>query len=412
MPKRTKRTKRALVGASICIIAATYISVNVFENPSISAFLFSNPSTRKSEVKRGRHRPPVLTAGPSWTQDGVEVTTDADTAKTENAFEAGELQEEDQALKPKTLVETVESACVPSSDLAIDCYDLAYQMLCELHVIGKRRGLIWAVAHGTLLALQRDGQLIGNDHDMDIVYLEHQAASDSDNTRYWPAGRGMANTSAVNTYNDMLEIGYRITTGGLALNASHKGVRERFRDKMLDQCLNIKTNFMSVIEFWRYIPLDRAGQRVSVALEDSGDGDPNPDADVGFQKAIVAGYVDELHGKTAPELCMNHRIDAFIPDCSDNTRSVTSPTGQVEWNIPFPNYPNSLFLDVAYGEQWREPEELNANHYMNAPQKCGSFGAKCKAFTATGGCSQLDLSKWNGSGYNLQEMDIMQQRDD
>ena len=305
------------------------------------------------------------------------------------------MSRSDQKDELKALQDVV-AACMPSADVTVDCFDVAYQMLCEFSALGRRHGFIWAVAHGTLLSLQRNGQLFADDHDMDILYLEYQAPSAHDQgRRFLPAGKGMAGTGAVNTWNDLVAVGYKNNRQGtgLILDMRHPGVRERFGAKTLDACT--RTAFLQDgIEWWRYIPLDRSGKRVS-----------GPPEEFRNRGAIIGAYEDELQNKTSPERCMNHRIETFVPDCSTNTRSVRSPTGEVRWQIPFPNYPNSLFLDVAYGPDWRKPGKVHANHYMNNPHHCGNFGAKCDASypeeLVWGGCPRLNLSNYDAARVNL-----------
>ena len=90
-------------------------------------------------------------------------------------------------------------------------------------------------------------------------------------------------------------------------------------------------------------------------------------------------------------------------------RRIRSPTGQVEWNIPFPNYVNTLHLDVAFGKGWRTPGGPHANHYMNDPSNCGSLGAKCSKVASDGTCEALDLSQWDPDRANITGQPRMQQ---
>ena len=154
-------------------------------------------------------------------------------------------------------LDTAVAPCTPKPGSKRVCMDYAYQMLCELDILARRRGDVVFLQSGTLLQVLRDGKLREDDDDIDVGYIDYKPRGFEDKIHPLKGTH----------YTDMCRIGYyeEEGVGGMVISPGHELVEKRFNNSgggpSLPECLT-GTTYLSKIEFWPYIAIDASSTAI------------------------------------------------------------------------------------------------------------------------------------------------------
>jgi len=178
--------------------------------------------------------------------------------------------------------------------------DVAFQMLCEVDLLARRRGDVVFLQGGTLLQAVRDGALRDDDDDLDVGYIDHHPREN------------FVHPLAGGWYGDLVRIGYYEGAGGLIINPDEKSVRKRFDGAELAQCLS-NSSYLSKIEVWPYVAIDANNHEVYGA----------PPSLQGQGAVLIAVSYHQ---------CMNYVIETVSEGL--NYTAVSAVGSDLKWRLP------------------------------------------------------------------------------
>jgi len=205
-------------------------------------------------------------------------------------------------------LDTAVAPCTPKPGSKRVCMDYAYQMLCELDILARRRGDVVFLQSGTLLQVLRDGKLREDDDDIDVGYIDYKPRGFEDKIHPLKGTH----------YTDMCRIGYyeEEGVGGMVISPGHELVEKRFNNSgggpSLPECLK-GTTYLSKIEFWPYIAIDASSTAIYY---------PPPSLAPRGAKTIAVSY----------HKCMNYAVETIADGL--NYTSVSTEGSDLKWSLP------------------------------------------------------------------------------